>query len=191
MSNHGPSQHVSSSSPSSSSSVTDTPLGYFTSALSIGQEAFEISKGFGHKATEQLSYAAAQAQVQAHRTINYISGQSSSAVNDDLFGSGYGHGAANRQTNYGDWSGSRSFSLLPQYRSQIEPNNSQSCIGNNGHNNGGNHNNSSGQTSHHCQETGPGDPAEKQRWSHNNSDSYSSHHYAAAHPSFKSSQGGL
>ncbi|KAG0359706.1 hypothetical protein BG005_000332 [Podila minutissima] len=165
-------------------------MNYLTSAMSKGQEAFEHAKDFGHRASEQLSYVATQTQIQAQRAPNYVSGRSSSADND-IFGSGYVHGAANRQANCGDWSESRSFSGLPQYRSQVDSNNSQLYIGSNGYNNGGNYNNPSGQISHHSQEIGAGDPAEKRRWSRGNTVSYSSHHYATAHSSFKSSQGGL
>ncbi|KAG0025669.1 hypothetical protein BGZ82_009897 [Podila clonocystis] len=192
MSNYDPPHHPSSTSSSSPpSSVTDTLMAYLTSAMSKGQEAFEHAKDFGHKASGHLSYTAAQAQVQAQRATNYVSGRSSSSGDNDLFGSGYGHGTANRQTNCGDRSGSMSFSGLPQYRTQVEPNISQAYIDSNNYNGGSNYSNPGEQSSHHSQEMGSGDPAQKRRWSRGNSVSYSSHHYAAAHPSFKSSQGGL
>ncbi|KAF9381384.1 hypothetical protein CPB97_007798 [Podila verticillata] len=140
-------------------------MNYLITATTKSQEAFEHARDFGHKASEQLSYAAAQ-------------------------GPGYEHGTASRQTKHGNLSGSRSFSGLPQYCSPVKPNSSQAYLGSNNYNNGGNYS-ASGQTSHQSQEIGSGDPSEKQRWSRGNSISYSSHHYAAAHPSFKSSQGGL
>ncbi|KAF9330207.1 hypothetical protein BG006_006825 [Podila minutissima] len=125
MSNYDPPRQPSSSPPSSpSASDTDTLVSYLTSVMSKGQEAFEHAKGFGHRASEQLSYTATQTQTQAQRATNYVSGRSSSSADNDLFGSGYAHGAANRQINRGDWSGSRSFSGLPQYRSQVDSNNS-------------------------------------------------------------------
>ncbi|KAG0022120.1 hypothetical protein BGZ81_008656 [Podila clonocystis] len=192
MSNYDPPHHPSSSSlPSSSPSVTNTLMVYLTSAMSKSQEAFERAKDLGHKATGQLSYAATQAQAQAQRATNYVSGRSSSSGENDLFGSGYGHGTANTQTNCGDRSGSRRYSGLPQYRTQIEPNNSQAYVGSSNYNGGSNYSNPGEQSNHPSQEMGSGGPAEKQRWGRGNSVSYSSHHYAAAHPSFKSSQGGL
>ncbi|KAG0334535.1 hypothetical protein BG000_008242 [Podila horticola] len=105
---HHPSSS-SSSSPSSSSPATDTLMGYLTSAMPKGQETFENAKNFGYKATEQLNYAAAQAHIQAQWATNYVPGRSSSSTDSDHFGSGYGHGTANKQTNSGD----RSFSGLP------------------------------------------------------------------------------
>ncbi|KAF9295356.1 hypothetical protein BGZ74_010848 [Mortierella antarctica] len=183
MSNYDPPHHPSSSPPSSpSSSVTDTLMRYLTSAMSKSQEVIEHAKGFGHSVPEQLSYVAAQTQIQAQRATNDVSGTI-------FFLSG--QRSLRIRTNYGDWSRSRSFSGLPQYRSQVDSNNSQLFIGSNGYNNGGNYNNPIGQTSHHSQEIGSGDPAEKRRWSRGNTVSYSSHHYTAAHSSFKSSQGGL
>lgn len=110
MSSHDPPNQPSSS--SSSSSVTDTLMNYLTAAMTKSHDAFEHAKNFGRKASEQLSYAAAQAQVQAQRATNYVSGRSSSNDND-LFGSEYGYATANRQTNRDDLSGSRSLSRLP------------------------------------------------------------------------------
>ncbi|KAF9372631.1 hypothetical protein CPC16_002320, partial [Podila verticillata] len=78
---------------------------------------------------------------------------------------GHGHGTTNRQTNRGDFSGSRAFSELPQYRSQVELNNSQSYFGSNNYNYGGNYTSAGERTSHHNQGIGSGDPIEKRRWS--------------------------
>lgn len=60
MNNRDPPNHPSSSSSSSSSSVTDTLMNYLITATTKSQEAFEHARDFGHKASEQLSYAAAQ-----------------------------------------------------------------------------------------------------------------------------------
>ncbi|KAF9413150.1 hypothetical protein BGZ94_000820 [Podila epigama] len=166
-----PDTHPSTSS-SATSSVSGTLMGYIGSAMSKGQEVFQ-------KVTTQ-------AQDQAQRATGFITRRHSETIN---------HGTANRQTTRGDRRGS-GLTGLPQYRSQIEqptshPSFSHSNGSSTGNSNSNSFTNGLMNTPHTHQSQEIGNPHDTSQFSHSNPISYSSHHYAAAHPSFKSSQGGM